>query len=146
MSEPTLEQAVRAMLLSFDAVTDLVGQTIRPDILDRADNPPAILIQVEDEIIAEDIEGRGGLVTATVTIEVLHYTRLGSRQLEQAIRTNGTDPGTGLQGYVGLVGQFDVRGSSLARRKPFFVERQTDEDRDWYGIACQYTIDYQEIT
>ncbi|MCA8984516.1 MAG: hypothetical protein KDA76_12185 [Planctomycetaceae bacterium] len=146
MSEPTLEEAVRAMLLTFTSVTDLVATRIRPEVLDRSDNPPALLVQVDDEILSDDLEGRGGLVTATVVIEALHYTRLGSRQLELAIRTNGTDPGTGLQGYRGLVGQFDIRGCTLARRKPFFVERETDEDRDWYGIACHYTIEYREIT
>lgn len=146
MSEPTLEEAVRAMLLSFPAVTALVEQRVRPDVFDRSDRPPALLVQVDDELIADDIEGRGGLVTATVVIEALDYTRLGSRLLEQAIRTNGTNPGTGLQGYRGQVGQFHIRGCTLARRKPFFVERMTEEDRDWYGIACHYTIDYHEIT
>lgn len=143
--EPTLEQAMRQMLLSLSAVTNQVGQTIRPDLLDRGDDVPAILIQIEDESLHDDLDGRGGLVTATVIVEVLHTTRMGSRQLEQAVRTNNTDPGTGLQGYRGQVGTFFIDCASLTRRRPFIVERETDEDRNWYGIACSYAVDYREI-
>ncbi|HCS53286.1 hypothetical protein [Rubinisphaera sp.] len=140
----TLEEAVRAMLLSLDAVTDLVGDRIRPDILDRSDDPPAILVKVEDEQLHTDLDGQGGLVKAVVVIEAIATTRIESRALERAIRLNGTDPGSGLQGYAGLVGEFDIRCCTLARRKPFFLERESDEDVDWYGIASFYEIEYPE--
>ncbi len=45
--EPIIEAALRAMLSSFSAVTDLVGDCIRPDILDIDDAPQAILVKVE---------------------------------------------------------------------------------------------------
>lgn len=144
--EPTIEAALRAMLSSFTAVTDLVGDRIRPDIMDIDDDPHAILVKVESEAIHSDLDGRGGLITASVIVDAIAYTRLESRKLEQLIRTNGTDPGTGLQGYAGLVGTFQVDGCTLARRVPYLLERQTDEDRDWYGIASYYEIDYREIT
>lgn len=144
--EPTLEQAIRQMLLSFSAVTAHTEQRIRPEFLDRDDELPAILFGVEEETLHDDIEGRGGLITARVLIEVIDYTRLASRALEQAVRTNNTDPGTGLQGYRGQVGPFLIDGATLARRKPFFVERETDEDRNWFGIGCSYDIDYREVT
>ncbi len=86
------------------------------------------------------------MITASVIVDAIAYTRLESRQLEQLIRTNGTDPGTGLQGYAGLVGTFQIDGCTLARRVPYLLERQSDEDRDWYGIASYYEIDYREIT
>ncbi len=95
--EPTIEAALRAMLSSFTAVTDLVGDRIRPDILDIKDYPPAILVKIESERIQSDLEAEGGLVSSIIIVDAIAYTRLKSRELEQLIRTGGTDPGSGLQ-------------------------------------------------
>lgn len=109
-----IEATLTTYLKTLGAVTAIVGTgndaRIRPDRLEESDSRPAIAIEIDDEDPQNSLDGLGGLVYADVSIFSSARTKTAARALAEAIRLNGTDPGTGLAGVCTTVGgvQFDA--------------------------------------
>lgn len=109
-----IEETLTTFLKTLSTVTDIVGAgdaaRIRPDRLEEVDSPPTIAIEIDDEDPQNDLGGLGGLVYADVSIFSSAREKKDARALAEAIRLNGTDPGTGLAGVCTTVGgvQFDA--------------------------------------
>ena len=95
-----IERELRTALLDMTAVTDLVVARIWDEWF-RTDEVPAIVYEFDNEVHQNAIDGRSGLVIADVNVICRANTRAESRALAEAVRNNGTDPGTGLAGFVG---------------------------------------------
>ncbi len=118
MTTVRVDEAVRARLLSLTALAALVGQAIRVDELDQGENADAVCIVVTEEFAESDLQGQSYLVNASLDVECYSRSRTKSRQIAEAVRSNNTDPGTGLAGFDGNSGKgaFTVlawRGRSL---------------------------------
>lgn len=100
-----IAEEIRAALAAMTAVTAIVGDgaaaKIRFDRPDQADRPPLILIEIDDQTPENDLTGRADLVPFTATITCRDTSRSRARALAEAVRSNGTTPGSGLSGYSG---------------------------------------------
>ena len=140
----TIEEGLRSFLLTLDAVTALTT-TIRPDELATGDTLPAITITVETEEPQNSLDGLGGLVNATITISSLSETKAEARAIAEAIRINGTNPGTGLAGYTGLAGTFTI-DAYLIDRSSGYVAEEDGSDTGLYAVDSTYNIWFAETT
>ncbi len=145
----TIEEAVRAKLLTQVAVTALTS-TIRVDQLDQTDTPededtPCILITVDQETFEDqNIGGTTDLVTATMTISGISSDRAVARAVALAIAKNGTDPGTGLQGYATARNAALVWDSMLERRVAGYIPTPDGSDSGLYSVDSVFTVKYYE--
>ena len=139
-----IEDDLRSLLLTFDAVTALVGSRIRPDQLGQGDELPAIVIELPDEEHHNDLSGVGGLASATVLITGISEDKTEARAIIEAVRINGTDPGTGLAGFTGGAGDGFIQAAVLERTRQRRVAEDDGSDDGWFEITAQYEIWYEE--
>lgn len=139
----SIESDLRTVLLTFDAVTALVGTgaaaRIRPYALDERDSKTgqAIIIEVDTAEHANDLAGKGGMVTATVTLSCRAVTLTQARALAEAVRTNSTNPGTGLAGYS----EDDPCIEAVLETESVGITPWDDgSTRAWFVVAQEYTI------
>jgi len=143
-----IEETLVAFLKSLTAVTAIIGTgnaaRIRPDRLDQGETLPAILMQV-DETPQNDLDGLGGLVYADVTLTCRANTKTAARALAEAIRLNGTNPGTGLAGYHGTVASvtFDA---TLESTITAFTSKADGSEAGWYDAIATYIVSHAEVT
>ncbi len=138
----TMEELVRAALLTFTPVTDLVGGTgndarIETDRIDENDDLPAIIIEVDDERYQNDLSGTSGRIYVDVNVVCRADDRTGSRALADAVRLNGTDPGTGLHGYKDTV-LSTVLDAWLEDIVNSATPRADASDRYWYDANMSF--------
>lgn len=142
-----IEESLRTYLLTLEAVTALVGTgdsaRIRPDRLHQDEDLPAVVIEVDYEDHLNDLDGKGGLVYADVNVKCRAETKAVSRQLAEAIRTNDTDPGTGLAGYTGTAGDQTI-GAVLEDETTGFRPAGDGSDRGYYDTDMSFMISYNE--
>jgi len=135
----SLESDLRSVLAGLSAVTALVGSgdaaRIRWDEIDEDDDLPAICCQIDSDDQANDLGGRAGFAAASVTILCRAETRVGSRALAEAVRLNGTDPGTGLAGYAGT--EFDAVLESMAT---------VFDTRGFYDTLMDFTVTRAQVS
>lgn len=98
-----IDDELRTVLLTLSAVTDVVGTRIYPDVFPQtafsADlTTPAILIEVDNEESSNDLSGTSDRRFGEVTITCRATTHAAASALAESVRTNDTDPGTGLAG------------------------------------------------
>jgi hypothetical protein len=136
----TMEELVRTALLSMDAVTALVGSgsaaKIRSDHPDEEDAPPLVILEVDEDHL-NDLDGLARRIMCAVTITCRGRTRKESRQVSEAVRVNGTDPGTGLAGYHGTVSE-TVLDAWLEDVVLATVSRDDGSKRRWYDVVMSF--------
>lgn len=145
----TIEEAIRTQLLAQSAVT-AITTTIRADELLQTDIPArsgalAILIGGVKEKFNNFIDGTCDLVEVTVIVSALGRNKAAARALSEAIRTNGTNPGTGLAGIRVTTGDLPF----MARLEERSHDLVLDEDGGETGIHTWdsvYTATYHETT
>jgi hypothetical protein len=103
-----VEAAIRTALRSLSAVTALIGGSAAPRIYPddfpetlKIANLPAVCVQVDTESRQNTLAGTASLTIADATLICRATTRDGSRLLAEAVKFNGTAPGTGLADYSG---------------------------------------------
>lgn len=150
----SIESLIRAALLDMSAVITLVGTgdnaKIRADhpdegSADEAETPPYIVIEVDDEDHMNDLTGKGGRRMATVNLLCRGLTRAASRTLSEAVRVNGTNPGTGLAGYGGMV-LSTVLDCWLEDESLAIVPRAEGSKRKWYDVNMSFMATALETT
>lgn len=134
----TPEEAVRAALLSLSAVVDLVQDRVWASWF-RSPALPAIVMEFDAEEEEADLSGRGGLVIGECNLICRASTVAGARALARAVRSNGTDPGTGLSGWTGT---FDaILDSVVIAETP-----KGDGSKDnWYDANMMFTLLWHEV-
>lgn len=147
----TVEEELRTLLLTFSGVTDLVGTgsaaRIRPDRLQQDDDEtsPHVIIEVDSENKLNDLTGKGGRVMADVTIRCRAQEKEDARALSESIRTNDTDPGTGLAGYSGTPGSLAI-DAWLEDTATSFLAPDDASDEGYYDVFDSYTVSFAETT
>lgn len=149
-----IEADIRAFLLTLDEVTAIVGERIYPDVVPQLTKEqreeyqaegiimrPYIVIDMVEERPQNTLEGRDGLVMAVVDIRCLATTKKVARELSEAVRINGENPGTGLAGYSG-----DEFEATLTAN--FFDAHQiTEGGDDWaFEVTARYDVSYQQTS
>lgn len=135
----TIEEAIRAKLLTMSAVTAITS-TIRPDELSQKDVAPgqaAIIISVEDEEFDNDLSGTTNLVAARVIVSTVSGKRSMARSLAEAVRANGTNPGTGLAGCTVTTGSLLFQ-AMLEKRSAGFVANDDGSESGYYSVDSVY--------
>lgn len=146
----SLESDLRQLLLTFTAVTDLVGTggaaRVRPYVLDEADDDsqPAVLIEVDADTPLNDLGGLGGLVYSDVNIKCRARTKATSRALAEAVRLNGTDPGTGLAGFSGTAGDSEI-DAVLEDMTNSATSVADGSDEHYYDTDMSFVIGQAEV-
>jgi hypothetical protein len=141
----SIESDIVTALRAMSAVTALVGTSssarIDVDVFGEKTTYPAILLEVDTEEPANSLDGKGGLVFADVTLTCRATTRLASRALAEAVRLNGTSPGTGLAGYSASA--FDA---VLTDSQTAVVPYDEGSDRHYYDTVQTYLVSWTEST
>jgi len=145
----SIEDELCAALLDMSAVSALTGTgdgaRIRPYRLHARDNRKEehIVIEVDSEDRENTLDGKGGLVLATVNVSCRAMTRSEVNTLAEAVRINGTNPGTGLAGYGGSGTTFD---SWLEDETPSMTPWGDGSERVWHTVEQGYMVQYTETT
>jgi hypothetical protein len=144
MAENHLHIGLKGLLLTKAAVTALVGTRIRFDQLTDKDPLPALVVDVQSEESESDLSGAGGLITAIVEFRAVAATKAAAADILEAIRTNGTDPGTGLAGYTGVAVDADIRAAWFEGREFEAVDSGDGKDSALHVGKATYLIQYVE--
>lgn len=144
-----IETAVRAYLLTLSAVT-AITTTIRPHELNQDDVPvnstaSAILIVVLKENFANTIDGKCPLVSANVLVRAINRKLSSTRTLAEAIRVNGTDPGTGMAGANVTTGSLPFM-AMLEEREVDVVRDQDGSDTGMWSTDSLFYLTFNETT
>ncbi len=98
-------QDIIAVLRGLSAVTALVGAgtsaRVYEDNAPRETTAAHIIVEVDNDRSLNDITGKGGMRIGNVNLICRSASRVGADALAEAVRNNGTTPGTGLAGYTG---------------------------------------------
>lgn len=141
----TVEADLRTFLKTLGTVTAIVGSSddarIRPSRLEESDTLPAIIIEVDGENPRNSLDGRGGLVYADMNIQCRAFEEDDARALAEAIRVNGTDPGTGLAGTTQASFQAVLESTSAA----MFIPEEAASQKGYFNIDCLYTVSFAEV-
>lgn len=145
----TIEEAVRATILTFSAVT-AITTTVRADELLQSDIPPrsgdlAILIGGVKENFKNFIDGTCDLVAVTMIVSAVGRNKADARALSEAIRINGTDPGTGLAGIRVTTGDLPFM-AMLEERTHDLVYDQDGSETGLHTWDSIYVVTYHETT
>jgi hypothetical protein len=157
-----VEELIRTQLLRFSAVTALVEDRIYPDVVPQLTDAearemkaqaiylrPTIVIDMLEETPQNTLDGGDGMVVASVSIRCIAQTKKVARQLAEAVRVNGTDPGTGLAGFNGLTDIDDEKEevSAIHLRNMFDAMQWEDGGDEWvFEVAAIYEITYYQVT
>lgn len=106
-----IETDLRTVLLTYTALTALVGTRIYPDVLpqqsddeDQSETLPAVVIDVMNETPQNSLDGGDGMVVANIGVRCFALKKSVARQVAEAVRVNGTQPGTGLASHTEYAG------------------------------------------
>lgn len=142
----TLMADILNELLSMSAVTALVGTgadaRIRPDLMDESDDLTLqhILIEIDDETPQNSLDGLGGLVYASVVVSCRALELQDATALAEAVRLNGTDPGTGLAGLSAA--NFEAVLNDQTTSLTLFDD---GSQNGWRDVTQNYTISHAEV-
>jgi Protein of unknown function (DUF3168) len=132
-----IEEELRTALVGMSAVTDIVGARVWDEWF-RSTTLPAVVFEFDNEDQENDLSGRGGLIHANVNIICRAETRRASRALSEAVRANGTSPGSGLAGYSGV---FDAW---LEDRQNAAVPKDDGGNTFWYDVNMSFVLSWSE--
>ena len=142
-----LEDEIRTALLTMFAVTALVGTgnsaRIRAEELAAIDDRDKehIIIEVDSTPRENTIDGDGAMILAAVNLSCRALTRKLAVELANAVKTNGTDPGTGLAWYGGSGTAFHSWMEDETRSK---IRWGDSSKRIWYTVEQSYSLQYPE--
>jgi hypothetical protein len=147
----TAAEYVEAGLIEFIRSLSAVN-AIRPGIPVRVlkmwqrELPGVILIDPAREEYGNTLDGLGGVVAWTGNVIVSAETFDEVRLLLEAIRTNGTDPGSGLAGRAHSLGTFGIQMATMDNTLFQFVSYDDGSDEGYWFAQTAVSIDYQQST
>lgn len=144
-------ESIRSALIAMSAVTDLVGTgssaRVRPWFSQR-DTIPAkgsIIIEVDSTEHLNSLDGLGGREYHDVNILCRAPTAKAARDLAEAVRLNGTDPGTGLAGYSGTPISTQIDCVLENSTGPTAVPRDDGSERPWWDVNMSFQVSQLEV-
>lgn len=144
-------ESLAAALLTMTAVTVKVGTGNDARIESRLDQDvtiPAkgtIVIELDATNPQNDLQGRGGLDYHDVNILVRAPTAAAATVLANAIRVNGTDPGTGLAGYSATPIDTLIDATLLNTVGPTQVFRDDGSTRPYWDVNMSFEVSHNEV-
>ena len=144
-------ESIAAALLDMSAVTDLVGTGDDAKIYDWLKQgyvPPAagiIVIEIDANTEMNDLQGLGGLVYYDVNILCRAPTQSAVMALARAVKTNGTDPGTGLAGYSDTPSDVLIDAHLIDTTGPTAVTRDDGSANPWWDANMSFTVSQNEV-
>ena len=145
-----LEDALYSVVSGLSAVQTLLGSSnpiVRPFKFEEGDNlavAGGILITPVNADHKDTLDERGGGVSAIVKIRSVAEKAKQARALSEAVRSNGTNPGTGLVDYSGTTSGFVVQAVTLNTEEYDFVPYGDDSDEGLFIFDYLYQVDYFE--
>ena len=133
-----IEKELRHALVSMGGVQGMVLDRVWADWF-RSKTVPAVMFEIDHENRDNDLEGRGGLVVAEANVICRANTKAEARRLAEAVRANGTDPGTGLAGYTGT---FDAVLDDIQLAA---VPKGDGSNAHWYDANMSFTLLWKEL-
>ncbi len=144
-------QSLCAKLLTMTAVTDLVGTgndaRIESELAQDVSVPAngTIVVELDSTNPSNDLGGLGGLDYHDVNILVRAPTPAAATALAEAIRRNGTDPGTGLAGYSGTPIDTKIDATLEGTTGPTKITRGDGSARPWWDINMSFEVSHNEV-
>ena len=122
----TVEEAIRARLLTLTALTALVSTRVYLDKLPQSPTYPCVRVTLVDELSEYHLRGGEGYRRARVQVDVYARELSGVDPYALAATVadtiNGPDDGTGLSGWAGRVGSpgLEICGVFRVDRRRFY--------------------------
>lgn len=149
---------IRAALLTFKGVTDLVGKNtafpdlasqyaIRPGRLRESDPHPGLVMSLPTINLDGPLSGGGGFAQATLEVAAITQDLDDAWNLISAVCWNGGDPDDSTRVLSGLDGYRNISGNGLQAIKLMtFIEDQLEtndkSDRLLWIVQANFTVDF----
>ena len=132
-------EALRTKLLSYQAVTALIGQRMYPDALVEGATLPAVVYYVTSTQRDHMLSGVGKSAHARVTLECYAVTRTTCNAIEKAIRE------TGIDSFRGVVSNYSFDGVDFDSGDEYLQESPTDGNQEHrYLVSFDLLVHYGE--
>lgn len=128
-----IEFELNTYLRSKSAITDLVGDQIRPIRRRESDVGTAITYQRKRGGHTHDLDGGAGYVNAMVEIISWSQSYDDAKNLNEAVRNE-------LQGFSGLFGSTVVTACLLIDEQDDYEHPEIGSDSGWFACASDYMI------
>jgi hypothetical protein len=149
---------IRAALLTFQTVTDLVGKNttfsdlasqyaIRPGRLRESDPHPGLVMSIPTIELDGPLSGRGGFAQAQLEVAAVTQDLDSAWDLIKAVCWDGGDPDDSTRVLSGLDGYRNLSGNGLQAIKLMnFLEDQLEtndkSDRLLWIVQANFTVDF----
>jgi len=131
-------EALRTKLLSYAAVSTLIGQRMYPDALVQNATMPAVVYYVTSTERESHLQGLSKLAHARFTIECYALTRTTASAISRAIRDTGIDI------FRGVVSSHTFCGIKFGGDQ-YMQEPPTDGNQEHrYIVSFDMLVHYQE--
>ena len=132
-------EALRTKLLSYSAVTSLIGQRMYPDALVQNATLPAAVYYVISTQRDHHLGGLGKSAHARITMECYALTRTSASAISSAIRN------TGIDSFRGVVSGYTFCGVDFDRGDEYMQEPPTDGGQEHrYLVTFDLLVHYKE--
>ena len=132
-------EALRTKLLSYNAVSSIVGQRMYPDALVQGAQLPAIAYYVTSTERDHTLEGLNRFASARVTLDCYALTRVAASSLSRAIRETGVDH------FKGLVSGYDFDGIEFDSGDEYLNDPPSDGNQEHrYIVSFDLLVHYVE--
>lgn len=144
-------ESIAAALLDMSAVTDIVGTgddaAIYNWLKEDVQVPATGLIVIENDGMEGELglDGRSGLDYYEINLLVRGPKESVVAALARAIRLNGTDPGTGLEGYVGTPIDTKINAHMTDTVGPIPVTRGDGSANPYWDINMSFIVSQNEV-
>lgn len=132
-------EALRSKLLSYSAVTALIGQRMYPDALLQSATLPAAVYYVISTQRDHHLSGLGKSAHARFTFECYALTRTAASSISKAIRE------TGIDSFRGVVDGYTFCGIDFDSGDEYMQEPPTDGGQEHrYLVSFDLLVHYKE--
>lgn len=132
-------EALRTKLLSYNAVSTLIGQRMYPDALVQGATLPAVVYYVISTQRDHHLDGLGKSAHARFTLECYALTRTAASAISKAIRE------TGIDAFRGVVSNHTFCGIDFDSGDEYMQEPPTDGNQEHrYLVSFDLLVHYKE--
>lgn len=137
-------KSLRDLLMLFEALTDVVSDRITPNQFAGDDHQqPAVMIELRDCQQANTLDRAACLVTGSLVLTIRSGDDALNDYLAGIVRTNGTTPGTGLDGFSGNCGDGVLLGCERSDFDASIVFDDDGDETDLFDSIQVYQIHFQ---
>lgn len=135
---------IRSLLLLFEDLTDVVSDRITPNQFGGEDHQqPSVMLELRDCEQQNTLDRSACLVTGNLVITIRSMDDLLNDQLAEVIRTQNTDPASGLDGFSGPCGSGILLGCERSGFDTSIVFDEDGDETDLFDSVQMYRIHFQ---